>query len=497
MKNWLLIVSLALLAALSSAPDAAAATSTAVWEKSVVKVEIARKAYDYYQPWNRRNDRSAKIGLVVGERQILVTAQELSDRTLVRVQKGGRGQWFNATAEWVDYHANLAILTVADADFWKDLRPANLKGKPPGEGAKLQIVRWREGKLENRQAEFTQFTVRQSELSAISHVQMELDSEIKGAGWGEPVLTDSRVIGITASQSGRSCKVIPASFIRDILEARRAGNQRGLGYFHFIWQRSENTASLAHLKLSGEPRGVLVIDVPGRLDGQPSVLQPRDIILQIDGFNIDMQGDYVDPEFGSLMLENLATRSKWAGDDVKLKIWRDGKLLDVTYRLPKYEYSHSLVPLGVFDQPPDYLIVGGLVFQPLTVPYLQRWGSEWERTAPFRFNYYRSDEATKTNPSLVILSQVLPDKFNIGYQEQRWYVVDKVNDQRVTSLTELREALKKPKDNFHVIDFTPNETLQRIVLAAGEAEREATQRILQRFGITEAMQITTKNAAAN
>ena len=217
--------------------------------------------------------------------------------------------------------------------------------------------------------------------------------------------------------------------------------------------------------------------------------------MQIHGFDVDMQGDYTDPEFGSLMLENLSTRGKWAGDDVKMKIWRDGKRLDVTYRLPKYEFDHSLVPAGVFDQPPDYLMVGGLVFQPLTVPYLQRWGNDWERRAPFRFTYYTGDDATRDHPGIVILSQVLPDAFNLGYQEQRGFAVDKVNGQRVTSLIELRDALKQPKDNFHVIDFVPNESQQRIVLAAGDAETEATQRILKRFGIAEAIQITPKAAA--
>jgi len=91
----------------------------------------------------------------------------------------------------------------------------------------------------------------------------------------------------------------------------------------------------------------------------------------------------------------------------------------------------------------------------------------------------------------------LPDKFNIGYQEQRWFVVDKVNDRRVTSLTELKEAFQQPKGEFHVIDFTPNESLQRIVLAAGEAERTATARVLERFGISAAGQITPKRAEAN
>lgn len=474
---------LAAFAGCSTVPSGNQSSASAQWEKSVVRVEVSRKTYDYYQPWNRRTDRSMKTGLVVGKREILTTCQDMSDYTLVRVQKDGRGEWTTAKVVWVDYHANLAMLTMDDATFWEDLRPAKLAGKTPQEGAALQIVRWREGKLENRSAEFTQFAVRQSEFSAISHVQLEMDSEIQAAGWGEPVVINSHVVGILSQQRGRACKAIPASFIETILAARRAGTYRGLGYFHFYWQPAENTASLAALGLAGDPRGVLVIKVPERLDGVPNILQPRDIVLQIDGFDVDVQGDYLDPEYGQLMLENLANRGKWAGDKVKLKIWRDGKPLDLTYQLPKYEYSHTVVPYGVYDQPPEYLIAGGLVFQPLTYPYLQRWGNEWERRAPFRLTYYTPEEATKEQPSIVILSQVLPDPFNIGYQDQRYQALQKVNGRQVNNLTELREALQHPTGEFHVLDFLPGEGGQRIVLGADGSERAATRRVLQRYGI--------------
>ncbi len=467
------------------------------WEKSVVRIEVARKSYDYYQPWNRRNDMVAKTGLVVGKDQILTTAQDLSDHTLVRMQSGGRGAWAIGSVVWVDYHANLAVLTTTDTNFWTNLKPAKLQQKPNVTKAPLQILRWREGKLENRQAEFTQFAVRKSQLSDINQVCLEVASDIQAAGVSEPLVSDSQVAGLVVAQGGRNCRVIPASFLRMILETRRTHPDRSLGYFHFFWQPAENPNSLASQKLPGQPRGVLVINVPPRLDGVAPVLQPRDIILQIDGFNIDIQGDYTDPDYGPLMLENLATRGKWAGDEVKMKIWRDGGEQTVSYRLPKYDFANALVPVGVYDQPPDYLIVGGLVFQPLTTPYLQRWGKDWQRNAPFRFNYYREDEATKEQPSLVIMSQVLPDKFNLGYQEYRGYTVAKVNDQRVTSLTDLQAALQKPQGEFHVIDFVPNDTLQRIVIAAGATERDATRRILERFGISAAVQITPKNAAAN
>ena len=467
------------------------------WEKSVVKIEVSHKSYDYYQPWSRRNDMAGKTGVVVGKNQILTTAEDLSDHTLIRMQAGGRGSWVTATVVWVDYYADLAVLTTDEKDFWTDLKPAKIQSKPTAKKDALQILRWREGKLESKAAEFTQFAVRKGQLSDINQVFLEIGSEIQAAGTSEPVVAGSQLVGLVTAQAGRNCKVIPASFLRMILAAHEDAKKPRLGYFHFFWQPAENTDSLASLKLPGKPRGVLVIEVSPRLDGATNVLQPRDIILQVDGFDIDTQGDYTDPDYGVLMLENLATRNKWAGDDVKMKIWRAGQMLDVVYRLPKYDYSNSLVPLGIYDQPPDYLIAGGLVFQPLTTPYLQRWGSDWQRTAPFRFNYYREDEATKDKPSLVILSQVLPDRFNLGYQEYRGYVVAKVNDRTIHTLTELSEALKQPKDGFHIIDFTPNDNLQRIVIAAGDAERAANRRILERFGISAAVQITPKEMSAN
>jgi hypothetical protein len=85
----------------------------------------------------------------------------------------------------------------------------------------------------------------------------------------------------------------------------------------------------------------------------------------------------------------------------------------------------------------------------------------------------------------VILSQVLPDPFNIGYQDQRYQVLQKVNGKRVTNLTDVREALKTPTDKYHVLDFLPGESAQRIVLGADGADRAATQRVLQRYGIGE------------
>jgi hypothetical protein len=484
MKSWMMFLLTVEVAWFSGAAEPMPQSADNSWEHSIVTIEVSRKKYDYYQPWSRRTSQTQKTGLVLADHQILTTADEMFDRTLVRLQKNGRGRWWLGELTWIDYHANLALVTTVDAEFWRDLKPVILKGQMPS-GDNLQILRWRNGNLENRRAEFSQFIVREGQLSSVSHVSLEADCDIQGAGWGEPVVANSHVVGIINAQADRTCIAIPASFINGILEAKKSGKFHGLGYFHFYWQPAANPASLARLKLTGDPRGVIIIQVPERPDGDEQVLKPQDMILQIEGFDIDIQGDYQDPEYGHLMLENLSTRGKWAGDEVKMKVWREGKALDVTYRLPKYDYSTSLVPMATYDREPEYLMIGGLVFQPLSDAYLQSWGNDWKRRAPFRLTYYRNESADKDRPSLVLLSQVLPDSYNIGYQDQRCLVVDRVNGQRVSRLPELRAALDKPVNGFHVIEFVQSDSLRKMVLLAGDPEREATTRVLKRYGINE------------
>ncbi len=462
------------------AGEAGAAQSRSPWERSVVTLEVTRKQYDYLQPWTKRVAHVEKTGTVVGPREILTTADSMADQTLIRLQKGGRGKWWPGELRWIDYHANLAIVTAAEAAFWKDLEPVPLAASVPGQGS-VQLIRWRNGNLEIRKAEINRLIVKGGKLSFLEHLHLEIDSEINGTGWAEAIVSGSKLIGIVSSKEEHSCTVLPSSFIRSCLDARKTEPYRGLGYFDFVWQRAENPATLKYLKLEDEPRGVIVIDSRAK-PGQAQVLRPHDIILQIDGFDIDTQGDYMDPAHGNLLLENLATRNKREGDKIRIKIWRDGAGQEVLYELPPVEYSVDLVPEAVFDQEPEYALMGGLLFQPLTEPYLQSWGSDWRRKAPFRLLYYKLEKPAPEKPALVILSLVLPDPHNLGYQDFRYLVVNKLNGRKVTRLADLLEAMKLPVEGFHILEFRQGDSMQRMVLNAAETEA-ATRRVLERYGI--------------
>src|SRR5258708_14320552 len=84
------------------------------WEREIVSVEINRKQYDYFQPWTKRVQTVVKTGIVIGPREILTTADSLDDRTLVRVQRGGLGKWWNAEVKGTDFPATLEVATSTD-----------------------------------------------------------------------------------------------------------------------------------------------------------------------------------------------------------------------------------------------------------------------------------------------------------------------------------------------------------------------------------------------
>jgi hypothetical protein len=211
-------------------------------------------------------------------------------------------------------------------------------------------------------------------------------------------------------------------------------------------------------------------------------VHPRDVILEIDGFSIDAEGNYIDPAYKKLCLENLSSRGKWAGMESKFKIWRDGKEMDITYQLPKAAYSDELLPSQKFDQDPEYVLAGGFVFVPLSEAYLRSWGPGWRQQAPFRLAYYDEGKVTTERPQRVVLSQVLPYPSNIGYESLRNMVVDEVNGLKIRQISDIMTALKTPIDGFDVFKFEPGESVQTAVLDASEIDH-ANQQIMARYNI--------------
>jgi hypothetical protein len=84
----------------------------------------------------------------------------------------------------------------------------------------------------------------------------------------------------------------------------------------------------------------------------------------------------------------------------------------------------------------------------------------------------------------VVLSLVLPDSYNIGYQERKNQnlVLDRANGKQISNLDDLIVALEKPQNGFHVFVFKKGSSVQKIILEADQLD-EANQRIAKRYGV--------------
>jgi hypothetical protein len=461
------------------------------WDNAVIHIEVSGLEYSYAQPWTRAEHSVIKTGVVIAGHQIITTAEGLNDQTVIRLQKQGGGLYSSGSVVWIDYQSNLAALTTDEAGFWNGIQPAELADPVviPGD---VHILRWEGDRLENRPGSIERMAVDNSALSFVSVPALKVDSTISGAVAGEAVTRGNRLLGLASGQDSDVVTAVPSSFIYSIVNARKHGNFTGLGYFDFTWEPVQNPLSLQYLKLPGATRGVIVKDT-GLKPGVTSLVKTRDVLLQIDGFDIDAEGDYDDPQYGKMTLENLSSRGKWAGQTCQMKIWRDGHAMDVTYKLPLAEYSDELVPEQSFDHAPQYVMTGGLVFVRLTDAYLRSWGADWRQRAPFRLGFYETGKVKPDRKERVVLSEVLPDKINLGYEMLHNEVIDQVNGRKISEISDLYDALKSPVNGFDIFKFASGETTEAVVLDASEVDA-ANQAIMTKFHILEDHVLRTDDA---
>ena len=85
-------------------------------------------------------------------------------------------------------------------------------------------------------------------------------------------------------------------------------------------------------------------------------------------------------------------------------------------------------------------------------------------------------------PQRVVLSQVLPNEANIGYEGLRNAVLDEINGVKIKQISDIPAALKAPVDGFDVFKFEGGESIREAVLDAADIDA-ANQEIMARYHI--------------
>jgi hypothetical protein len=468
----------------AAAPNVPQPVSNGALRAGVVSVRVTGQDWNWRAPWEKQAPWTRTVtGLVVPGRRILAASTAFGNPLLVEAQKLGSDARSVARVELVDHEGPLALIAVDDPDFWEGLEPLALEPRAPGEGA-VTILRWqRTGLLDSYPGTLRQLRAGRHGLSQTSLLTLDVASSAEGLGESEVVVTNGKVAGLVTGRAADTYAAIASPVLAQFLAGARAGDWRGFPRAGIAWQDLTNPALRESLGLvPGETGMRLTRVLPYGSAG--GVLHPGDVVLELGGARLDPTGYYEHPLYGRMLFALLFSDGRRPGEAMPVKVLRDGKRLELELPLRAMRPEQDRVPPYVYGRGPDYVIKGGLVFQEVTRPYLASWG-DWTRRAPPQLLVAidrEPDDALAEPKRLVLLSSVLPDAANLGYQQLRDLIVSRVNGRAIRDLAELREAFAAAPSGFHVIELLPGQGASRIVLDAAEAEASRA-RLQQAYGV--------------
>jgi S1-C subfamily serine protease len=473
-----------------AAPAAPAPASAAVpagngaLRAGVVSVRVTGQDWNWRAPWEKQAPWTRTVtGLVVPGRRILVASTAFGNPLLVEAQKLGEEARTVARVELVDHEGPLALVAVDEPAFWEGLAPLPLAERAPGEGA-VQVLRWqRSGLLDSNPGTVRQVRAGRHGLSQTSLLTIEVASSAEGLGESEVVVAGGRVAGLVTGRAGDTYQAIAAPVLAQFLAGAAQGDWRSFARAGLAWQDLSNPALREWLGLGPRETGIRLTRVLPH-GSAASALKKGDVILELAGAKLDPTGYYEHPLYGRMLFALLFTDGRRPGDRVAVKVLRGGERHELSLELRAMGPEQDRVPPYVYGRGPDYVIKGGLVFQELTRFYLASWG-DWTRRAPPRLLVAIDRDAEEDTPvphRIVLLSSVLPDTANLGYQELRDLIVASVNGREITSLADLRQAFAGTSAGFHVIELVPGQSAARIVIDAAEAEA-AGERVQRAYGV--------------
>jgi PDZ domain len=480
--------SLLLAAGCAAAPrPAAAPPAPSPLERAragVVTLRVTGQEWNWKTPWAKQPPWTRSLtGLVVPDHRILVTSPALGNQLLIEAQKMGRDQRTPARLELFDPEGPLALVAVDDPAFWEGLAPLPIAERVPTSGD-VTIHRWpRVGQFDSSSGAVRQVRAGRHGFSRTTVLTLDVTTNAD-AGDGDVMVADGKVVGLTTAKSGDSAAAIAAPVLRQFLAAASgAYPYPGFARAGIAWQELTNPALRDALGLRADEGGVRLTRV---LPHGPAagVLEVGDVILEIAGVPLDPSGQFEHPLYGRQSFGLLLTDGRGPGDTLAMRILRGGERKTVSMVLTRMPTDADRVPAYVVGRGPDYAVLGGLVFQDLSGPYLSTWG-DFNRRAPPRLLIANERDGlfpTAEQPRIVLLSSVLPDAVNLGYQDLRDLIVVRVNGRTVGQLDDVRRAFRDPQNGFHVIEFLPGQGPARIVLDVREA-KESEARVTAAYGV--------------
>jgi len=425
---------------------------------SLVYLEISSYGYDQARPW-RNTDVTEKggVGCAVGAYEVITPAWGLIDAKLVQAKVMGQNEYIPATIKVIDYEIDLALIELEPNAMKKTLKPVKFADKFE-RGAKLNYY-WLNpaSELTTGQGYLDRAEVVHSPVSYTYLLNLIAANTSQETGIGQVYYNGTTAIGITCwAQDTSEAGIIPAGVINSFLSRAKEPTYPGIPAIGFATDELLDPTMRAYLKMPPTMKnGVFVRDVYNLGTGHDS-LKPNDVILAIDGKELDAYGKFLHPEYDRIMFHPLITGHK-VGEDIVFDIWRDGVRQTLKVKAKNFDASEMLIPFYEYGQQPEYVVTGGFVFQKLTRPYMTNWGKDWDgKVTPHLLHYLRdmAFKPTMQRKEIVILSYVLPAQINLGYTDLAQCVVSTFNGMPISRIGDIVKAQKlNPDSKYDIVEF--------------------------------------------
>ncbi|KAJ6322506.1 hypothetical protein OIU77_012362 [Salix suchowensis] len=452
---------------------------------SVVKIFTVSSSPNYFLPWQNKSQRETMgSGFVIHGKKILTNAHVVADHTFVLVRKHGSPTKYRAEVQAVGHECDLAILVVENEEFWKGMNFLEL-GDIPFLQEAVAVVGYPQGgdnisvtKGVVSRVEPTQYVHGASQLMAI-----QIDAAINPGNSGGPAIMGTKVAGVAfqnLSGAENIGYIIPVPVIKHFINGvEESGKYVGFCSMGLSCQPTENVQLRKHFGMCPEMTGVLVSKINPLSDAH-RVLKKDDIILAFDGVPIANDGTVPFRNRERITFDHLVSMKK-PNETASVRLLRGGEEHEFCITLRPLQ---PLVPVHQFDKLPSYYIFAGLVFVPLTQPYLHEYGEEWYNTSPRRLcERALRDQPKKAAQQLIILSQVLMDDINAGYERLAELQVKKVNGIEIDNLKHLCQLVGNCSSESLRFDLDDD----RVIALNYQSAKVATSRILKRHRIPSAM----------
>ncbi|MDJ0520643.1 MAG: trypsin-like peptidase domain-containing protein [Planctomycetota bacterium] len=457
---------------------------------SVVKVFTVSQPEDYRRPWQRpRPQGSSGSAFYIGKRMLMTNAHVVSDAKNLQVKRADRVKRYEARVLFAGHQSDLAVITVDDNEFWEGMVPLEISERPAMR-SKVMTIGYPTG---GNKLSVTEGVVSRIEVNtyvhtgAHDHLTIQTDAAINPGNSGGPVIQNGKVCGV-AFQGRMFAQnlgyMIAPSVIQHFLTDIRDDIYHGYAELGIYTANLRNQTLRKFLGVPKDQEGGVLVLKPMPYASTVGKLKKNDVILKIDGVKVEADGTV---KVGEEFLDfGFVIESKQIGEKAVLTVLRDGKVIDVEITLKDWEAR--MKPGRVYDERPEYMVLGGYLFLPLTNNYLG-WGRSNELSY-YMQQYYRTvAKEGKTREQLVLLSRVLahPSTRYIRYSDA---IVDKVDGVQPKDFAHFVQLIDSSKKDLVKIEFEGVNTAPLILDM--KKIREVNPEILKKYEIAEDRYIAPK-----